>query len=286
MDVPGRRKKQPKTFKKHSGLTMQDNFGRQITKMRISVTDRCNLHCKYCMPHKVKWLPHKKILSLEEIAEVATVAATMGIDQIRLTGGEPLLRKNICKLIQALKKINGITEVAMTTNGVLLNKFAKKLFESGLDRINISLDTLDQKKFSEITKGGNIKKVLAGIDAAIDAGLHPIKLNCVIEQSSQEADAQAIKNYATERNIKARFIKLMNLKNGHFSGVEGGNSGNCEICNRIRLLCDGSIKPCLFSDIEFNVRKLGIKQALEMAAKHKPKMGGSCLERWMYEIGG
>jgi len=266
---------------------MQDNYGREITKMRISVTDRCNLHCKYCKPNKdVKLLPHKEILSLEEIAEVVTVAAGMGIDQVRLTGGEPLMRRGICQLIKKIKKINGITEVSLTTNGILLPKFVKKLVASGLDRINISLDTLDAKKFCAMTRGGNIKAVLKGIDAAIAAGLQPIKLNCVVEVSSQEDDAQTIKNYAEEKGIKARFIRLMRLKDGHFSKIEGGSGGDCKICNRIRLLCDGSIRPCLFSDIEFNVRKLGVKKALEMAVKHKPKMGGSCFERWMYQIGG
>jgi cyclic pyranopterin phosphate synthase len=266
---------------------MQDNYGREITKMRISVTDRCNLRCKYCMPPEpVKWLPHKKILSLEEIAAIVGVAANMGIDQIRLTGGEPLLRCDICKLITMLKNIAGITEVAMTTNGILLTKFAARLRDSGLDRINISLDTLSPKRFHAITEGGDIQEVLEGIDAAIMAGLSPIKLNCVIEESSQENDAQAIRDYAAQRGIKARFIKLMNLQNGHFTTVEGGDGGNCDICNRMRLLCDGTLKPCLFSDIEFDVRKLGIREALTMAIRQKPKMGGSCLERWMYQIGG
>lgn len=266
---------------------MQDNHGRKITTMRISVTDRCNLRCKYCMPaKKITWLPREKVLSLEEIAEVAREAANIGITQIRLTGGEPLLRKGICELVVMLKKINGITEVALTTNGILLNKFVKKLAENGLDRINISLDTLNQKKFCAITQGGKLQDVLCGIDAAINAGIKPIKINCVVEQNSQEKDAQKIKDYAAQKNLKVRFIKKMNLTNGHFAKIEGGSSGNCKTCSRLRLLCDGSIKPCLFSDIEFNVRELGAQKALEMAIKHKPKMGGSCLERSMHEIGG
>jgi len=266
---------------------MQDNYARKITTMRISVTDRCNLRCKYCMPaKKIEWLPREKILSLEEIADVVREAAMIGITQIRLTGGEPLLRKNICELIAMLKKITGITEVTLTTNGILLEQFAEKLAQNGLDRINISLDTLNPEKFCAITCGGKLKDVLDGIDAAINAGIKPIKINCVVEENSRETDAQKIKDYAVQKKIKARFIKKMNLTNGHFAKIEGGSSGNCQTCNRIRLLCDGSIKPCLFSDIEFNVRKLSARQALEMAIKHKPKMGGSCLERSMHEIGG
>lgn len=266
---------------------MQDNYSREITTIRISVTDRCNLRCKYCMPAKKnKWLSREKILSLEEIADVVREAVKLGITQVRLTGGEPLLRKNLCELIAMLKKIDSITEVSLTTNGILLNKFAAKLAKNGLDRINISLDTLNSKKFYEITGGGKLKNVLDGIDEAINVGIKPIKINCVVAKDSKEKDAQAIKDYAAQKNLKVRFIKKMNLEKGHFAKIEGGSSGNCKTCNRIRLLCNGSIKPCLFSDVEFNVRKFGAQKALREAIKHKPKMGGSCLERSMYEIGG
>jgi GTP 3',8-cyclase len=266
---------------------MIDGFGRKITKLRVSVTDKCNLRCKYCMPkNKVKWMPREDILSLEEIAEVVGVASELGINKVRLTGGEPLVRRNIIKLIKMIRDIKGIDDIAITTNGILLAEYAKELVEAGLDRVNISLDAVDPDRFSEITGGGDVTKVFQGIDAAIKAGLKPIKINCVVRKSSDEADAKAVKAYADSKNLKTRFIRLMNLKTGDFSVVEGGEGGNCEICNRMRLLSDGTIRPCLFSDIGFNVRKHGIKEAFELAAKHKPKMGGSCLQHWMHSIGG
>lgn len=266
---------------------MIDQFGREITKLRISVTDRCNLRCQYCAPkEEIKWRKRNEILSLEKIAEVAQVGSELGLTNIRLTGGEPLARKNIVKLVQMLNALPKIEDIAITTNGIFLEQYAKDLVRAGLNRINISLDTLDPEKFYRLTSGGDLAKVLRGIDAAIDAGLKPIKLNCVVQENSNEADAEAIKAFAKEKGIKARFIRLMNLKTGDFSVVEGGEGGDCKICNRIRLLCDGTIRPCLFSDIGFNIKQYGIEKAFELAAANKPKMGGSCLKHWMQQIGG
>jgi len=266
---------------------MIDPFGREITKLRISVTDRCNLRCQYCAPkEKVNWLNRNEILSLEKIAEVAKIGSELGLTKIRLTGGEPLMRKNIVKLIQMLNELPKVKDIAITTNGILLEQYAKSLVKAGLNRINISLDTLDPEKFYQLTGGGDLTKVLRGIEAAIDAGLKPIKLNCVVQTNSNESDAEQIRTFAKEKGIKARFIRLMNLKTGDFSVVEGGEGGNCKICNRMRLLCDGTIRPCLFSDIGFNIKQHGIEKAFELAAANKPKMGGSCLQYWMQQIGG
>lgn len=266
---------------------LTDPFGREITKLRIAVTDRCNLRCWYCMPESnIEYLPHEKILSFKEITDVVEIAANLGIKKIKITGGEPLLRNNISQLIKMLSAIKNIDDISMTTNGILLTEFAEQLAANGLNRVNISMDTLDSEQFCYLTSGGDINKVLAGIDAALKAGLMPIKINCVVEKSANESHAQTVKKYAADKNIKVQFIRLMNLQKGTFSVVEGGEGGRCEICNRIRLLCDGSIRPCLFSDISFNIREFGIEKALELAIKNKPKMGGSCLQNWMYQMGG
>lgn len=266
---------------------MIDSFGRNITKLRLSVTDRCNLRCFYCMPKKpIRFLSKEKILSFDEMIEIVKIIAKKGINSIRITGGEPLMRKNICELIYRIANVEGIQDVSMTTNGILLAKYAKALKKAGLHRINVSLDTLNSERFREMTAGGELSEVLNGIEKAIEADLNPIKLNCVVRESSDEEDAKEIKAYAKAKKIKARFIRLMNLKTGDFSVVEGGEGGNCKICNRLRLLCDGTVKSCLFSDIGFNIREWGIEKALTLALENKPEMGGSCLTQWMNSIGG
>src|SRR6056297_366642 len=146
---------------------MLDRYNRNITYLRISVTDRCNLRCIYCMPEDgVRLLPKKEILSLEEIAEVVKVGAELGIKKVRLTGGEPLVRKGIVNLVQMLQRIEGIEEISMTTNGILLPKFAEPLKKAGLNRVNISLDSVSPNQYERITRGGNLKLVLEGIRAA------------------------------------------------------------------------------------------------------------------------
>ena len=266
---------------------MLDKFNRRINYLRISVTDRCNLRCDYCMPQKgVSLLPHKEILSFEEITEIARVAVDMGIDKVRLTGGEPLVRHGIIELVTMLSKIKGIEDLAMTTNGVLLKKYAKDLVASGLDRVNISLDALDARKYWQITRGGNIKEVLQGIEAALTAGLKPIKINCVIERSPDEKNARSVAKFAEDNDLEIRFIRKMELHTGQFWKVYGGDGGNCEQCNRLRLSSNGLIRPCLFSDLVFSTRKLGIKNAIAEAVKAKPKCGQSCRKNEFYKIGG
>lgn len=266
---------------------MLDLYNRKINYLRISVTDRCNLRCRYCMPEEgVCMVAHKDILRFEEIREVVAVAVPLGIDKIRLTGGEPLVRKDIVELVRMISQVNGVKDIAITTNGVLLEKFAFPLAEAGLHRVNISLDTVDEKKFAHITRGGDIQKVFRGIEAARRAGLSPLKINCVIKNSSDEADAMAVKQYCQENGLQARFISEMDLSSGHFGIVDGGTGGDCAHCNRLRLTPTGKMKPCLFSDLEYDIRELGIAPAIKAALFAKPEKGTINLSNCFHNIGG
>ncbi|HNX55135.1 MAG TPA: radical SAM protein [Prolixibacteraceae bacterium] len=265
---------------------MFDRYNRNINYLRISVTDRCNLRCTYCMPEDgISLLPHSDILSFEEIAEFVTIAVKNGITKVRLTGGEPLVRKGIVELVRILAGIEGIEEIAMTTNGVLLPEFASDLKEAGLSRVNISLDTTNPKNFREITRIGTILDVLKGIEAAQKAGLSPIKINCVLLGQPEE-DITELKRFCKERELSLRFIHQMDLRNGEFSVVEGGDGGNCSKCNRLRLLANGDIKPCLFSDLAYNIRKVGFQEALNLALGNKPQSGSYNKSGEFYNIGG
>jgi len=266
---------------------MVDRFGRSITYLRISVTDRCNLRCHYCMPAGgVKLLRHEDILSFEEIAEVARAAVGMGMTKLRVTGGEPLVRRDIDVLVAMLSAIDGVKDLAMSTNGVFLADHARALADAGLHRVNVSLDAINPDHYSEITGGGDVTRVMAGIKAARDTGLEPIKLNCVVKESSSEADAQDVARFAKENGLQVRFIRQMVFKTGTFSVVDGGSGGDCERCNRLRLSSDGLVRPCLFSDIGFDVRELGVKRALEEAVRGKPEAGMPCSHDWIRGIGG
>ena len=191
-------------------MELRDKFERVIDYMRISITDRCNLRCVYCMPESgVKLFEHKDILTYEEIIRVAGVAAALGVRKIRLTGGEPLTRKNIFYLIASLKAINGIEDISLTTNGILLEKCAGRLADSGLNRVNISLDTLRPDRYKEITRGGDICLVMKGIEAAEAAGLLPIKINMVPIRhlNDDEVVDFALMTLNTPRHV--RFIEFM-----------------------------------------------------------------------------
>ena len=160
---------------------MKDTFQREITYLRISLTDLCNLRCVYCMPPEgVRKQTHNQILSLEEIGEIARAAVELGVKKIRLTGGEPLVRRGVLSLCRELRRIPRLQELTLTTNGLLLPEMAAELKAAGVDRVNISLDTLDPEKYCRITRGGRLEDALAGIQAARDAGLSPLKLNCVL----------------------------------------------------------------------------------------------------------
>lgn len=266
---------------------MFDRFNRRIHYLRISVTDRCNLRCTYCMPEEgITLIPHSQILSFEEIAEIARVAVKMGFDKVRITGGEPLVRKGIVELVRMLTAIEGITDFGMTTNGTLLKQFAQPLYDAGLKRINVSLDTLNPERYRAITRVGTLSDVLQGLQEAKRVGFNPIKLNCVVDKNSKEFDALEVKAFAQANGYVPRFIPKMNLEEGVFGVVDGGDGGNCSICNRIRLTANGIIKPCLFSDIGYNVRELGIEKAIELAIQNKPASGLVNSTGKFYNIGG
>lgn len=266
---------------------MYDCFNRKINYLRVSVTDRCNFRCTYCMPAEgIVQVGHKDILTFDEIVATIKYGVTKGIKKVRITGGEPLVRKGIVSLVEMISKIDGITDLAMTTNGALLNKYAKPLKNAGLKRVNISLDTLNPEKFKTITRIGELGDVLNGIDAARLAGLNPIKLNCVIKNSTDEKDAQEVKKFADKNKLQVRFIHEMNLETGYFKKVIGGEGGNCNLCNRLRLTATGSLKPCLFSEIDYNIREMGIENAYNKALTNKPKTGLKNKQDYFFNIGG
>lgn len=186
-----------------------DNFGRVHNNLRVSVTDRCNLRCTYCMPEEVTFLDRRDLLTFEEIARVVTVAAPLGINKVRLTGGEPLLRRDLCELVRLLVAIPGIKDVGLTTNGMLLAEQAVGLYEAGLRRLNVSLDTLDPGRFHALTRRDGVEKVVAGIHAAKAAGFDPIKINAVSIRGSTEADVVPLARFAREYDLELRFIEYM-----------------------------------------------------------------------------
>jgi len=266
---------------------MQDRFGRTIDYLRVAITDRCNLRCRYCEPRSgFRPLRHQDILSFEEIVVVAETAVRMGVRKVRLTGGEPLVRRDAVRLVEMLGRIPGIEDLAMTTNGTLLAEHAVALKRSGLGRVNVSLDTVDPERYREITDGGDIRAVLEGIEAAKKAGLLPVKLNCVVTRSSREPDAVGVAKFALRNGLEARFIRKMDTSTGTFEVVEGGKGGDCPRCNRLRISSDGMLRPCLFSDLAFPVREFGAKQAIELALEAKPESGTRCTRNWIRITGG
>ena len=276
---------------------MKDNYGRIIDYMRLSVTDLCNLRCVYCMPAEgVRKLEHREILSAEEIEEIAISAASLGIGKIRLTGGEPLVRKGILGIIERITSIKGINEVALTTNGTLLEKYASDLIKAGLTRINISVDTIDPANYKEITRIGDIEEVLKGIEAAKEAGFKQLKLNAVLIGGINDTFIKPMVALTNDEDICVRFIEIMPIgecsgwnKDRFLSisrvleeeptlekiGTDGvstlykkpGNKGTvglispisnhfCPTCNKLRVTADGKLKPCLHSSKEINLRGL------------------------------
>jgi cyclic pyranopterin phosphate synthase len=264
-----------------------DRFERDINYLRISVTDRCNLRCIYCMPSEgIQLLKHSDILTYDEITSFCRIAVNYGVTKVRLTGGEPLARKGISALVRMLSDLNAISDLSMTTNGVLLKEFADELKAAGLQRVNISLDTVDPVRFRKITRGGDLNAVLEGIQAALDAGLLPVKINCVIKESENEPDAVGVTEFCRSKGLEIRYIKQMDLVHGHFSTVIGGTGGDCDLCNRLRLTANGKLKPCLFNDLEFDVRELGYEKAFLKAIQLKPACGTVNSKSAFYNIGG
>lgn len=266
---------------------MLDNFNRKINYLRISVTDRCNLRCKYCMPAEgIKQISHNEILRYDEIIDVCKIAVKFGVNKIRITGGEPLVRKGIENLIADIAKIPGVKDLSMTTNGILLEKYAQQLKDAGLMRVNISLDTLDPKEYKEITRGGSFDQVIKGIEIAKKVGLTPVKINAVILDKTNTQRKIDLQEFGKRMGVQVRFISQMDLETGAFSVVEGGSGGDCSVCNRLRLTANGFIKPCLFSDDEYSIREFGIEGAILEAVRLKPEKGISCLNGNFYNIGG
>jgi len=189
---------------------MKDTYQREINYLRVSVTDRCNLRCIYCMPPEgVQLVPCEDILRLEEIETIIRAAVLVGVKKVRLTGGEPLLRKGLENLVQRIANIPGIDDIALTTNGLLLPSRAGILKKAGINRVNISLDTLQADRYREITRNGNLSEAWKGIHAALDAGLHPVKLNTVVIRGFNDDEVVAMARLTIEKPLHIRFIELM-----------------------------------------------------------------------------
>jgi GTP 3',8-cyclase len=186
-----------------------DTFGRVHNNLRISVTDRCNLRCTYCMPEEVTFMDRAELLTFEEIAAFVRIAAPLGVDKIRLTGGEPLLRRDLSRLVEMLREIEGIRDIGLTTNGMLLGAQAQALYDVGLRRINISLDTLDPARFRQLVRRDGLDKVIEGIHAARRAGFEPIKINAVSIRGITEHEVVALAQFARTHGLEMRFIEYM-----------------------------------------------------------------------------
>jgi cyclic pyranopterin phosphate synthase len=198
----------------HKYGRLSDGVGRTVKYLRISVTDRCNYRCRYCTPpEKFTFISHDNVLRYEDIIFAVQTLARFGVEKIRVTGGEPLVRKNLPSFLSRISKINGIKELCVTTNGSLLNKHAEALFDSGVRRLNISLDTLEESRHSFITGGGNLNDVLAGIERAMEIGFSPIKLNAVIIKGFNDDEVIPLCKFAADKGAILRFIEFMPIGN-------------------------------------------------------------------------
>ena len=290
---------------------MQDRYGHRISYLRVSVTDRCNERCTYCMPQELQeWLPREEILSFEETLRLMRIAAELGVSKVRITGGEPLTRRDVIDFIEQIPEIPGIRSVGLSTNGTLLPReiapgktMATALRVAGVGSVNISLDTLDRTVYSQITGRDFHGQVLAGIDAAIAAGFEQIKLNTVLMRGRNEDQLIPLIEFAGSRNLILRFIEMMPvsttdvLDDANFVPIHKAkrmiesrygplipepefrtngpatyyqipgsrqrigfigamtNLHFCESCNKLRLTCDGKLRPCLGSYLEFDIMK-------------------------------
>ena len=290
---------------------MLDQYGHLISYLRISVTDRCNERCAYCMPSEFQeWLPREKVMSYEEILRVAKLGAGLGVKKVRITGGEPLTRKEIIPFIKSLADIPGIEDVGISTNGTLLAKptngfssAAEALFHAGVKSVNVSLDTLNEKQYTAITGRPFLTKAIEGIDVSRGLGFEKVKINSVLMRGRTENELFDLLEFAKDRGILLRFIEMMPVStkdvlndsnflpcgevikilseeygklkplpdyktNGPASyysfqdrdqviGFIGAmtNFNFCESCNKLRLTCDGKLRPCLGSHLEFDLLK-------------------------------
>src|SRR5215469_8329238 len=290
---------------------MQDRYGHRISYLRVSITDRCNERCTYCMPQELQeWLPREEILSYEETLRLVRVAAGLGVSKVRITGGEPLTRRDVIDFVRQLPEIHGIRSIGLSTNGTLLGReitpgqtMAKTLREAGVQSINVSLDTLDPTVYSQITGRDFHAQVLGGIDAVISAGFNQVKLNTVLMRSRNEDQLLPLIEFAAARKLLVRFIEMMPVSttevlnesnfisifeakraiesaygtlipetqfrtNGPATyyqipgrtqriGFIGAmtNLHFCDNCNKLRLTCDGKLRPCLGSHLEFDIKE-------------------------------
>jgi len=273
---------------------MFDRFERPITYLRISVTDKCNLRCRYCMPPEgVPPRRHEDLLPLESLAEAARAAVGLGVTKIRLTGGEPLVRRGIVDLVRLIAAVEGLEHLGMTTNGTLLAPRARELKEAGLDSVNVSLDTLIPERYAEITRGGSIEAALEGIRAAGEAGL-PLKINMVALGDTSNEEIDAMRDYCSSIHARLQLINHFDLtrQKGEENAAMSGRGysfdrpPSCAGCNRIRLLSDGTLKPCLHSEEEVRLDPARLTDSLREAILAKPRRGGACTSRSMRQIGG
>ena len=275
---------------------MKDAYGREIDYLRLSVTERCNLRCRYCMPQEgICKKRHEEMLTQEEMVLAVRAAAALGIRKVRITGGEPLVKKNLLAICRSVSQVEGIEEVCLTTNGTLLPPLAVPLREAGVQRINISLDTLDPQKYAALTRRDSFRQALAGIAAGLAAGFDRVKINTVLIGGVNDDEIGALAALTLAYPVDVRFIELMPMAGGfgreamvsnrkvlealpqlEAAGEDGGvarlyrlpgGQGNiglispvshrfCARCNRIRLTADGKLKACLHAGTEYNIKGL------------------------------
>lgn len=305
--------------------TLRDRYHRTIDYLRISVTDRCNLRCLYCMPERGPDARGRDdLLGFDQIERIVRTALDLGIKKIKITGGEPLLRKGLVQLVERLAALKRVADLSLTTNGVLLRHYARDLARAGLHRVNISLDTLDPSKYRFLTGCDALPQVLEGLDRAVDVGLTPVKINAVVVRGINDDEIEDLVRLTLDRPLHVRFIELMPLGNKEFwrperflpgdevkrrckslgrllplegtsnsparpyrlAGAKGVigfinpvSSPFCEDCNRLRLSCNGRLRPCLYSDVEVDLRKAlfngnrsqaGLADLIYLAAGLKP----------------
>jgi cyclic pyranopterin phosphate synthase len=265
---------------------MLDLFDRSITYLRISVTDKCNLRCAYCMPAEgVPSRSHRDFLTLEQMTDVARAAVGLGVTKIRLTGGEPLVKRGIVDLVRMIASIDGLRHLAMTTNGTLLARQADALKAAGLDSVNVSLDTLDPGRYRLLTRGGDIEGAQEGIRAALANGF-PVKINMVVLSDTREAEIVGMREYCSRLGARLQLINHYELAREKGEQYAFDRPPSCASCNRIRLMADGMLKPCLHSDEEVPLDFTRLTESLREAILAKPPRGGVCTNRAMTQIGG
>ena len=264
---------------------MLDRYERDITYLRISVTNRCNLRCTYCVPEDYVNTGSDD-MEFYEIVRVAEAAVSLGIRKIRLTGGEPLVRRGITELVSMLKSVRGIDHLAMTTNGVLLDRFAGPLKEAGLDSINISLDTLNAERYRKLTRTGDLHRVLKGIRAIEKEGFSAVKINMVVMDDTADEEIEKMQDFCSGRGFTLQLINHYELSGEKRENYRFDRPPKCELCNRIRLTADGYLKPCLHSNREIPLNRNDLVASLRKTILSKPARGRACTNRSMIEIGG